>query len=46
MNYIDHAIYIIRTENKLKIEEKMGLTDFHIREEFIKSLMLTNKKKK
>ena len=46
MNYIDHAIYIIRTENKLKIEEKMGLTDFHKREEFIKSLMLTNKKKK
>ena len=46
MNYIDYAINIIRTDNNLNIEEKMGLTDFHQREIFIKSLISTNKKKK
>jgi len=46
MNFIDYAINKIRTDNNLKIEEKMGLTDFHKREIFIKSLISTNKKKK
>jgi len=42
--FIDKIINEIRTENSLKIEEKMRLTDFHEREKFIKSLLLTNKK--
>ncbi|MGI6319581.1 MAG: hypothetical protein ACOXZK_01120 [Bacteroidales bacterium] len=46
MDYIDCTINKMRTDNNLKIEEKMGLTNFHQREIFIKSLISTNKKKK
>jgi len=46
MTFIDKIINKIRTENSLKIEEKMGLIDFHEREKFIRSLLLTNKKNK
>lgn len=43
MVLINQEINNIRVENDLKIEEKMGLTDFQEREKFIKSLQLTSK---
>jgi hypothetical protein len=46
MAVVDKLINKIRTDNNLRIEEKMGLTDFHEREKFIRSLILTNKKTK
>jgi len=40
---IDLKINSIRNEYKLNIEEKMGLTDFKVRIEYIKSLNQNNK---
>lgn len=35
---VDNMIMKIKTDNNLNIEEKMGLTDFKVREAYIKSL--------
>jgi hypothetical protein len=44
--FINRMINEIRTENNLKIEAKMGLTDFKKREKFIKSLFNNQQKSK
>lgn len=42
----DQSINKIKIDNKLNIEEKMGITDFDEREKYIKSLLLPKKKNK
>lgn len=43
---IDDKIKQTRTDNNLNIEEKMGLTDFKVREDFIRNLTKNNQKSK
>ena len=42
----DQSINKIKIDNKLNIEEKMGITDLDEREKYIKSLLLPKKKNK